>query len=411
MKKIALLSLAASTLLLAGGYKVPELSMNSTALSAAYVANPHTADAAYFNPANMVFMDDGQHVEQVLTYIRLSEQTFTGTVPNPDGSLNSDGAVSASEDFFSPSLHYVSPMFGDTRFGLSIVAPAGLTKRWEEQPAMTYANKFSLLVVELNPSVAYKVSENFSIAGGARLVYSEGIVMSASLASRNMEGDSFDFGYNLALSYRPMPELKLAATYRSNVDLTEEGSATIYFPDSGDYSGNVHYSGGATVSVPVPATLNLAVAYTFDTDTTVEFVYERAMWSSYETLDFNYESSLGPLDPKFADPIAKDWSDVSAYRIGVTQEYDGWTGMAGIAYDESPVPQESLNFELADSDGIIVSFGGRYAYSETVSLGASLLVDFKESRTVSGAINDSHINGEFTDARAYLLSLGAEIKF
>ncbi len=415
MKKIALLSLAASTMLFAGAYKIPEVSMNSMALSAAYVANAHSADAAYFNPANMMFMEDGHHLEMAMTYIRLAETKFDGTVPNPDGSPGDPVSIaSESENFFVPSLHYVSPLVGGVvRFGLSSVTPAGLTKRWNDQPAKTYAHEFSLTVVELNPSIAYKVSDDFAIAAGVRLVYSEGVVQSASLASRDMSGDSIDFGYNLALSYRPNPNLTLAATYRSNVDLSEEGDAAIYFPDDGHYNGEMLFGKriDSTVEVPLPATLNLAMAYTFESDTTVEFVYERSMWSAYETLDFDYEYSLGGLDPKFSDPIDKDWSDTSTYRLGITQQYDNWVGMAGIAYDESPIPEKSINFELPDSDGLILSFGGRYAYSDTLSLGAAFLVDFKESRTVSAPPSETGINGEFTDARAYLLTLGAEFKF
>jgi long-chain fatty acid transport protein len=413
MKKIALLSLTASTLLFSGGYKIPELSMNATALSAAYVANAHGADAAYYNPANMVFEEEGQYVEGTLTYIRLSEIDFTGSAFNPDGSLNDSGASSKSENFLAPSLHYVSPMFEDMRFGLSVVAPAGLSKRWVTQPAKTYADEFTLQVIEVNPTIAYRVSKDFAVAAGLRVLHTSGVVKSASLASRDLEGDSFDFGYNLALSYRATPELSLAATYRSNVDLSVEGDAAIYFPDNGNYGGTVLFGKriDAAVSVPVPAALNLAAAYTFSGNTTVEFVYERSFWSSYETLDFDYEYALGALDVKFADPIAKEWKDVSAYRLGVTHRYEKYTAMAGVAYDKSPVPQSSINFELPDSDAFIVSVGGRYQYSDVLSLGASLLVDFKESRTVSALDNDNGLNGEFTDARAYLLSLGAEYKF
>ncbi len=413
MKKIALLSLTATTLLFGAGYKIPELSINSMALSAAYIANAHGADAAYYNPANMAFEAEGQYFEGALTYIRLAKINFTGTAFNPDGTLNDSGASSKAENFLSPSLHYVSPKFDQFRFGFSVVAPAGLSKRWEDQPAKTYAHEFSLQVVEINPSVAYRVSKDFAVGAGLRMVHTSGVVKSASIASRSMEGDTFDFGYNLALSYKATPELTLAATYRSNVDLDVEGDAAIYFPDNGNYGGTKLFGKriDAAVSIPNPAALNLAAAYRFDTGTTVEFVYERTFWSAYESLDFDYEFSLGALDAKFSDPIAKDWSDVSAYRLGVTQEYDNWTGMAAIAYDETPIPEHTINFELPDSDAIILSIGGRYEYSNTLSLGAALLVDFKESRKVDSSVNEIGLNGEFSDARAYLFTVGAEYKF
>ena len=58
MKKILLMSLVASSILMAGGYKIPEASTNAVALGAANIAHNHSADAAYYNPASMVFMSD-----------------------------------------------------------------------------------------------------------------------------------------------------------------------------------------------------------------------------------------------------------------------------------------------------------------------------------------------------------------
>ncbi len=63
MKKIALMSLVASSIVMAGGYKIPETSTNSVALGGANVAHVKGADAAYDNPANMIFMDDAQQAE------------------------------------------------------------------------------------------------------------------------------------------------------------------------------------------------------------------------------------------------------------------------------------------------------------------------------------------------------------
>ena len=42
-----------------------------------------------------------------------------------------------------------------------------------------------------------------------------------------IEGDSIDFGYNLALTYKPIKDLTLSATYRSKIDLTVEGKASL----------------------------------------------------------------------------------------------------------------------------------------------------------------------------------------
>jgi long-chain fatty acid transport protein len=416
MKKIALVSLAASTVLMAGGYKIPENSINATALSAAYVANAHGAAATYYNPANMVFDSDGNKIEAALTNIMLGEVKFKGEAPTAgSGVPDSSGSTSESEFFLVPTLHYVSPMVGNFRFGASIVVPAGLSKRWEDQPAKGYANEFTLETIEFNPTVAYKITDSLAIAGGVRAVYTSGVVKSASTASRDMDGDSIDFGYNLAISYKPIKPLSLAVTYRSNIDLTVDGTAKLYFPDNGDYTGPKIYDGDAKVTVPIPAALNIAAAYTFNEgneySTTVELVYERTYWSSYETLDFDYAGSIGPLTPGYDDPIAKDWEDTNTFRVGVTQKIKAFDAMVGFAYDETPVPEKTLNFELPDSDALIFSAGMMYNMTDSWSIGGAVLMDVKKDRTIDKNVNENKIDGEFSDMGAVMVTLGAEFRF
>lgn len=129
MKKIALvsaISLAATGQVMAAGYKIPENSINSMALSAAYVANAHGADAAYYNPAAMVYNDAGASLEADLTLAHLTSIDLTSGTLAPDSTK--------VENIPIPSFHYVSPAMGDFRFGLSTVVPVGLSKRWRGLP-------------------------------------------------------------------------------------------------------------------------------------------------------------------------------------------------------------------------------------------------------------------------------------
>ncbi len=438
MKKIVLLSLAATTVMMASGWRIPEQSVNSTALAGADIANVHRADAAYSNPANMAFMDDKSYVEGTLTYIHLTSIDYDGTIT----AFGSTGAVtppiqapasasSEKENFLLPTLHYVGKAYGDFRFGASLTVPAGLSKRWQEEgPSKLIAEEFTLKVIELNPVVSYKVSNELAVAAGVRLVYSEGTVKSDGVTNldlgvlaggvntvaltRDMEGDSLEFGYNLALTYKPVKELSLAATYRSEVDLKEEGdaqlSATVI---SGAATGLIEtYDGPASVTVPLPAVLSLASAYTFNEETTVEVVYERTYWSSYESLDFEgYNSSIGTgiLDGAFNDPKTRNWKDTNTYRLGVTHKFNKeWTGMAGYAYDESPSPASTVSFELPESDAQIFSLGARYNYDDDLSIGIAGLYDKKDSLTVS---QPARLNGTFSNSSAYLLTIGVGYKY
>jgi long-chain fatty acid transport protein len=383
------------------------------ALGAAYVAHTMGADTAYYNPANMAFMEDKQYITSALTLVNLPKNKYTLIAPF--------SGESKEESILIPNFHYVSNAIGNWRWGVSMVAPGGLTKRWGTPIQKASAEEFTLKIIELNPSVSYKVSENFSVAGGIRIIYSEGVVKSdstdafnAGLApapvSRDMEGDTVEFGYNLALAYKPTKDINLALTYRSKIDLEEEGSAILKL------NGVTIHDGKASVSVPLPAALNLAISKTWQDKFTLEFNYERTFWSAYKELDFEYGgANIAPLTASFDDPIARDWKDTNTFRIGATIKMDNkFTVMMGFAIDETPVPDKTIGFELPDSDAKIFSVGFTYQQTKNLSWGAAFLYDSKEPRSLTAGVADNAVlnnGGSFDGGGAYLTTIGVSYEF
>ncbi len=407
MKKIALMSLVASSVLIAGGYKIPEVSLNSIALSSANIAHNKSADAAYYNPANMVFMSNENHIQADLTYIGLDAPNYKSN----DSTIDIDAK---SENFLVPALNYVSEDMNGARFGLSVVVPGGLSKRWNDNPAKQSAEEFTLETVEINPTVALPIGDKIGVAVGLRVVHSSGVVKATPMADniyQDMEGDSIDFGYNLALAYKPTSELELGVTYRSKVDLTEDGDAEVYVSSAAatvlslPFNIDPARTVDASVTVPLPAALSLAVAYTLPTKTTLEFVYERNYWSSYEEINFNFADPYA--EGVFGSSTPKDWEDTNAFRLGVTQEYDKMTLMAGLVIDETPVPDTTVGFELPDSDSVSVSLGGRYQIDKKMDVGLAALYSMRDERKVDNA----HLSGEFTNSDVLLVSVGMGYKF
>ncbi len=396
------LSVVASSVVMAGGWKIPEQSLNSMALGAAYVAHTTGADTNYHNPANMAFMDaDRSYVEGGLTLAHLPSNVYTLVDPY--------SGESEVENHPIPFLHYVAPAMGDFRWGVSMVAPGGLTKRWKEQPQKSFAEEFTLKIIELNPSMSYKISEEFSVGGGLRLIYSEGVVRSSGTVSRDMEGDTIEFGYNLAMTYKPTSDINLAATYRSNIDLKEEGTAKLYAGPT------LAYDGKASVEIPLPAALNLAISKTWQETFTLEFNYERTFWSQYETLDFEYGGvDLGGLTPYFDTPQDRNWKDTNTFRLGATIQMNKLTTMMAFAIDETPAPVETIGFELPDSDAKIFSMGFRYQQTDNLSWGAAFLYDSKESISVPAGVNENPVlvnGGGFSEGGAFLTTIGVAYEY
>lgn len=415
MKKIGLLSLAAATVVMAGGYKVPYTSLDSVALTGASVAHAKGADDSYYNPANMIWGTDGAAMEIGLISVSLSKTKFDGDVTSQlTGPLpvTYTGVESESESVLIPNFHYVSPMLdNNTRVGISVTTPAGLTKRWKTAPGSFASEEFSLKLIEVNPSVAWKISDTLAFAAGMRFVYSEAVAKGGVYGAlhQDLKGDGINVGYNFALSYRPTSSLELAATYRSTVDLDMEGDATLDLTavPSGPYNG------AASASVPIPAAMAFAAAYTFETRTTVEFVLERTFWNDYNNLDFDFDTTIVPeglvAEGVFGQPKQKEWNAHNSYRIGLTQEYDKFTAMAGFMWEKSPVPEGTLNFENPDSDSKSYALGGRYQLNDQMNVGLAVFYNVKEDRTVTSDITG--IDGTFKDSTALIVAGAVEYRF
>ncbi len=420
MKKIimtALTVLLAAATAHGSGYRIPEQSGNSIALAGAYVAHTMGPDTAYFNPAAMSWQEDAWQMEASMTYIGLKSIKYQDNLT----SLKNGG--SETENFFLPLLHVVSKDINNFRVGFSLAYPAGLSKEWDAPFPRCSTEEFTLKVIEANPTIAYKLCDHMSIAGGLRLIYASGTVKSSATypfaatlppgaaLSRDMDGDTTELGYNLAMSLRPMDNWSIGATYRSKVNLnitTADAKLNLMMGTTPLYPG---YSGHAEVSVPVPAVVTLGTSYTID-DTTVEISWDRTFWSKYDHLDFEYDQDFdiaGHPFQAFDHSVEKDWSNTDCYRIGITHKCtDKFTAMLGFAVDSNPVPEKNLGFELPDSDARIYAIGGRYQYRKNMSVAVSYFYYDKESRDITNA---NGIDGEFSEAGAHVANIGINYTF
>lgn len=399
MKKTLTLSLILSSALFGAAYQIPNNSINSAALATANVANAHGADAAYYNPANMVYNSNNHEIESSVTYVSLSSINYSPS----SGASDID---SKKHTVFIPSFHYVSKPLNDAgvRIGFSLVAPAGLTREWEDAPATYKAKKYALETMEFNPTVAIPVSKDFSIAFGLRYVRaSSELELEHPVYDVNIEAsDSSSFGYNIALSYNATESLNLSATYRSKITLDLEGN------------GNASYLGapkgdGISMSVPIPANLILAAAYTFNNTTTVEVTYDRTMWSAIQETDMDFEDPI--MEVVLGQPSDKKWHDTEAYRLGVTHKLNETiTLMGGIAYSTNAADEEYVSFSSPEADSMTYALGGRYKLDDSLELGLAVLYADYDDRTSnnSGAGN---VDGTMTNRDVYTITAGMNYKF
>jgi len=219
-----------------------------------------------------------------------------------------------------------------------------------------------------------------------------------------VDGDATAWGFNLAASARPNDKSNISITYRSNVDMDFDGDVAL-----ATNVGSTKVNTKGNVTLPAPAVLAVSGSYTFLEKLTVELTWDRTFWSEFKDLDFNYDAQLtNPVLKAFDAPITKNWDDSSAYRLGLTYKMSDMVSlMAGFAYDETPIPDATLGFELPDSDAYLFSLGARFSLTSQMDIGLGVLYDLKSERTV----NNGTINGKFKDASALLVSAGLSYKF
>lgn len=401
MKKKHLLSaitvviiIACSAVSWGAGYVISAHSVRSYALNNAYVAFTDAADSAYFNPANMVWLEDGVMIDLGATYAHNTSVEFDGTVL---GVPSSAGAK--SEDSILPFVHLVSPKVGDWRFGLSIMEPAGMSKRWDSLMQMISAEESYLGVIEINPSVAYMITPRLSASVGVRFLYAEAELkaqlppgMDPILVQgyrQDMDGDTWEEGFNLALTFKVTDSLRLAATYRSEINMDIEGTGSGYTTNPFDGSVYTFNDASGKTSLPLPANSALAISKTFD-KTSLEFVYERTFWSAYDVLDLSFDDPL--IELTFGQPRPQDWDDTNSFRVGVSYQFsDSLKLMGGASYEETPVPAQTIGFDIPESDILWFSLGAAYSFNPNMELGFACSYGYYKERTIEVA--DANVNG------------------
>ncbi len=208
------------------------------------------------------------------------------------------------------------------------------------------------------------------------------------------DNENGDFGFNIGIHGR-FDKVKLGFVYRSSVKCTYDGWAdfTVTPTSYGDQIDAVVASlfpdtpGGTEIEMPAFA--SAGIAYQFTDKFQMEFDLNWMEWSKYKSLDIDFG------DPNIPDKFQpKDWDDVFSYRIGGRYRFsDTYEMFAGYLFDESPIPDETLDPILPDSDRHSVQIGLGYTVND-LKLTASYMALFFDDRGTD--TNILGINGDYS---------------
>lgn len=377
---IILIILAFKTHVFAGGFQINEQGAKAMGMGGAFTAQANDPSAIFFNPAGLGF----QKGMKVMLGTALIFPSTNFTSPDP----YSTKTKMKSQIFYLNNFYGTYGMDNGFAFGLGVYNPFEFGTEWDKDWLGNYfAVKSELQTVFINPSVAYKVNDQLSIALGVSYVSADVKIPFAVATDRQLDSQSlitlyrtgeldasgtgvnFNFGYLL----KPSENLSVGLGYRHSTKLVLKGKAKIF-----DTELTIEDDGETTITLP--SDISAAIAYSVMPELTVEAGLQYVMWESYRTLDLNIKNIV--LMKK-----AKDWENVFIYRLGGEYRYKQFAFRAGYVSDQTPQPEKSVEPMLPDANRNVFAFGIGYKLTDLLNLDFAYQYVMFADRTVKFPTN------------------------
>ena len=330
----------------ASGFALIE--QNASGLGNAYAGGSAVAEDAstvFFNPAGMSRLSGSQVV--IAGHIITPSVKFTGT-----GASGTNMGGDAGGSVFVPNAYYTKEISTDLKVGVGVNAPFGLQTSYDAAWVGRYqAIKSKLETINANPSVSYQINNALSIGAGIDYQQISGELSNFDdvLGTAVVKGSDSAWGYNLGALYNLNASTRLGIAYRSAISYTLKG----------DISSSLPYANTpVSLDIKLPDTLSLSVFNQFDDKW--DFMADASLtgWSSFKQIKVVNNSGAAVSN------TVENWKDTVRLSVGATYHYnDQWVSRVGLAYDQSPVPDDYRTARVPDNNRTWLAFGGQYKSS------------------------------------------------
>ncbi|MBW4561339.1 MAG: outer membrane protein transport protein [Mojavia pulchra JT2-VF2] len=414
---MALIVNATANFALAGGFALNEQSVKT--LGNAFAGSAASADDAstiFFNPAGLTRLPDtsvvgGTYV--IFPYVSFQNQGSRVVTGQP---LTGGNGGDAGVDAIVPNLYAAWSVSDRVKLGIGINVPYGLTTQYDNDWVGRYhAVESKLITYNINPTIAAKVSDNFSVGAGLNIQYAEATLSNAidfgligrsvGLPTQSQQADGFvkvtgsdwSVGYNLGVMYEPSKSTRIGLSYRSPITQDIRGNADFTVPDNlriltarGQFTDT-----GASAVLNLPDTLSLAVYHELNPRVSVVGDVTWTHWSRFQELRVRFDN------PAQADSVQpENWNDT--YRVGIGLNYavnDQLTLRTGISYDPSPISNEYNTPRLPGGDRTLIGFGATYRPSDSFDLDFGYLHVFSDDSSINqSSTTAGTLTGKFESA-------------
>lgn len=423
MKKVLAAAVAALAALSAAaeGYQVNSFSARQTGMGHTGVALKLGAESQLFNPAAMAFTDKTLDVSAGMSAIKASAYC------KHEGTQWETSNKISTPFNFAASFHVYEELYA----GITLYTPYGSSINWGKAwPGATLSESVSLQVFTVQPTLAWRASEKFSIGAGLMISWgnvnlSKGLLtwdMASKLgdiawqaaalqsqlipgspnpgekpaepadknippASVNLSGTSdLALGFSVGLMYNINEKWTLGASLRSEMDMkVKKGDAAVSY-DASPFLQNVlresldeMSSTNFSASMPCPYVFTVGAAYRPLGNLEIAADVQLNGWASYDYLDIKF-AGLSKFDQK----IKKNYRDAMTFHLGaqwgVTRKLDL---RAGLMVDLSPCDTDYYNPETPAMTKIEPSIG--LTFRPTKQLAIDLAFMYIKGMGVKGA--------------------------
>lgn len=413
-KLLALLSAAAltacaSSAAFAEGFGVYEWSAAGTAMGENYMFAEEDPAVLAYNPAQMTKLN-GTYFSIGASMVNPDTKVLFSGV-NPIFGASSQLWENEYDMSVAPYMYYVTKAGKNSWWGIGMFSRFGNQLEYNDLWPGKYDTIFSgIKGITIQPTYAFKINDKLSAAVGLDINYVQ-LRMRKNAPSdlyglpaigTDLEGDTINVGWLASLMYDFTPQTSLAVTYRSRIKHTMD-----------DADMNVTGQGniGASGTVTLPDSLSIGLGHKFNDKTRVELSAVWTNWKTYNALNIYFDKplSMGPLSQS-GSMNPKDWDSSWRYGIGIEHKLSKqWSVLAGYVYDESPVPDQYMDFTIPTGDRHRGSLGFKYRFKENHEVVFAYTGIWAGARDVQSSVHafdNAHIHDGFTQ----VISLGYTVK-
>jgi long-chain fatty acid transport protein len=357
----------------AAGSSFQLLEQNASGLGNAYAgqaASAQDSSTIFFNPAGMTQLP-GRNAVGALHFIKPSvEFTNSGSSSaNPLLALGGNGG-DGGDWAAVPNLYYSSQLSPNIFVGVGVNAPFGLKTEYDP----TWVGRFhaihsELRTVNVNPSLALKVSDSLSIGAGVNFQRADATLSNAvnfgalGEGVATVKGDDTTWGWNAGVLWSPSPDTRIGASYRSSMSYKIDAWAA--FDGRPAALAAALPDGPVTADVRLPASATLSLFHRLNPKWDLLADVSWTGWSSIKAV--NIVRTNGTL----LSTTPLEWKDTWRIAAGANYHHDSaWTMRVGIAYDQSPVSDAERTPRIPDSDRTWLAIGAQYRMSKQLAFDA-----------------------------------------